>query len=456
VSTQRSGGDEGGNREDGADSQLSRRLATLAQTAFSLWLVISLCTPSWRYGPFSWLPLLSFPELAGGPVALGVLNFLPALVMASWLGSRLRGQPRPWRWGHPALTVPFLGLSLLSALSLRPVVDRLAFIYLGGLLVAWLVYFYVLNERPLLWPAFAAIIVIQSAVAAGQFFAQGDLGLIALGELPLNPAFEGTSVVVARGRPWLRGYGLTAHPNLLGAMLTLLLLLLLPVYQRARRPLAVILEITTTVGLLGLLASFSRAGWLAFGAGVVIWLVGRLIDRRGQSEEATAPFRFSWHWLLILIPLLILAVSYDDLIVGRLTALETPVEARSIGERQRDARLAWEIISQHSWRGVGLGRYLDAATVLNPEARRVHNVTLLVAAELGVGGLLLWLALALAPIWMVARGERSLAALAPWVAMLVLNFFDTMLWWSSNWQTAILFALLVAHMAERPPGRSAG
>jgi hypothetical protein len=56
----------------------------------------------------------------------------------------------------------------------------------------------------------------------------------------------------------------------------------------------------------------------------------------------------------------------------------------------------------------------------------------------------------------VIRGQRRLAALAPWVAMLVLNFFDTMLWWSSNWQTAILFALLIAYMAERPGARAAG
>ncbi len=453
MSLNRSGGGEMG---AGPQSRPSRGRATLAQIAFSLWLVVSLCTPSWRDGPFSWLPLIRFGELAGGPVAVGILNFLPLLVVAGWLRSRLRRRPRRWRWGRPALTLPFLGLSILSVLSLRPAADRLAFIYLGGLLVVWLVYLYVLNERPLLWPALVAVVVIQSAVAIGQFFAQRDLGLSVLGELSLDPAVAGTSVLAARGRPWLRGYGLTAHPNLLGAMFTLLLLLLLPVYRRARQPLATMLAITGAIGLLGLLVTFSRASWLAFASGAVIWLVAALLAGRRQRTDGLTPFRFRLGWLLVLIPLLILAVSYGDLIGGRLVALETPLEARSIGERQRDARLAAEIIRQHPWRGVGLGRYHEAATALDAEAARVHNVTLLVAAELGVGGLLLWLALALAPFWLAARGQLRLAALAPWAAMLVLNFFDTMLWWSSNWQTAMLFGLLLAHMAARPAGPAAG
>jgi hypothetical protein len=426
------------------------RPSKLTQAAFSLWLVLSLCTPSWRYGPFSWLPLARFPELAGGPVALGVLNLLPLVIVAGWLATRLAGPRRPWQWGHRVLLLPFLGLTLLSAFSLRPAADRLAFIYLGGLLLAWLVYLYLVNERPVLWPAFVAIIVIQGAVAIGQFFAQRDLGLVALGELPLDPIFEGSSVVAARGRPWLRGYGLTAHPNLLGAMLALLLLLLLPTLRQARRPLRYALEVAALTGLLGLLVSFSRAGWLAFGSGLALWFLGRLLERRRQSETPPAPFRFSWDWPLLLVPLLVLIVLYQDLIFGRLLALETPLEARSIGERQRDAELAWAIFAEQPWRGVGLGQYVDVATALNPEAARVHNVTLLVAAELGIAGLVLWLVLALAPFWLVIRGQRRLAALAPWLAMLVLNFFDTMLWWSSNWQTAILFALLVATIAGDP------
>jgi hypothetical protein len=40
------------------------------------------------------------------------------------------------------------------------------------------------------------------------------------------------------------------------------------------------------------------------------------------------------------------------------------------------------------------------------------------------------------------------AQVAPWVAMIVANTFDTMLWLSSNWQTSILFALLLANLVR--------
>ena len=40
----------------------------------------------------------------------------------------------------------------------------------------------------------------------------------------------------------------------------------------------------------------------------------------------------------------------------------------------------------------------------------------------------------------------SLIHISPWVAMLVVNTFDTTLWLSGNWQTAILFALLAANI----------
>ena len=75
---------------------------------------------------------------------------------------------------------------------------------------------------------------------------------------------------------------------------------------------------------------------------------------------------------------------------SRLFALDTPTEAQSIDERQRDAALAVAIIRDAPLTGVGLGDYLAAAQRLDADAARVHNVPLLVAAELGLPGLVIW------------------------------------------------------------------
>jgi O-antigen ligase len=149
--------------------------------------------------------------------------------------------------------------------------------------------------------------------------------------------------------------------------------------------------------------------------------------------------------------LTLLLFAYRDLVFSRLFALDTLTEAQSISDRQRDAALAVAVIRGATLTGVGLGDYLAAAQRLDADAARVHNVPLLVAAELGLPGLLLWLWLMAAPFWLWLRpatAPRRYAdlgpRLAPWVAMLVVNTFDTTLWLSGNWQTSFLFALVAA------------
>lgn len=433
----------------GDRSRIAARVGALAGVAFGLWLLLALTTSSWRYGPFSWWPLWQEEQLAGAPVALGLLNLLPLVAIAGWLVRRLLGRDSRWTCGPPATTLPFLALSLLGLLTLEPLPGRLTFISISSLLLTWFVYLAVLNEQPPLFWILAAVVLVQSAVGLGQFLLQRDLGLALLGELWLRPWWEGTSVLSARGQPWLRAYGLVAHPNLLGAILTVSVLFLLPgsglkgeSIVATRPPLR---RLLFAMGLLGLLVTFSRAAWLASTAGLLLALWSRRHHTTGRFPTVQ-PRR----WLWLLLPPILFLLLYHDLVVSRLLALDTPLEAQSIADRLRDTRLALDVIARSPWRGVGLGRYLDVATLLDPAAARVHNATLLITAELGLPGLLLWLLLALAPFWLVWRGRLDPAGLPPWLAMLIINLFDTTLWWSSNWQTAILFGLLLAGVS-RPP-----
>jgi len=432
-----------------------RLIRTAGEVAFSLFLILGLITPSWRYGPFAWLPVWRYRELAGGPMAVGVANLLPLLVVvgltAGWLARR--GQRR-WQWGHAAVVLPLAGLTAVGLLGLDYQNFRLVFIYGGMFALTWLVYLYVINERPRLLAALATILAIQGMVAIGQFLTQRDLGLGFLGELPLNPLLEGNSVLLARGQPWLRAYGLTAHPNLLGAMLAALLLLVLPALGRLSGARRAGLAAAVLLGAAGLFLSFSRASWLAFAAGLVTW---RLLARLAQSGTTRRrPLR--WRWALAVVPLLLLLIAYRDLAFSRFFALDSPIEATSINQRLHDVALSLEVIRAEPFTGVGLGNYVDVAGQLDASAARVHNVGLLVTAELGLPGLLLWAALMIAPFWLLVLEQRkegwrfagryAAAQLGPWLAMLIVNTFDTMLWLNSNWQTSILFALLVANVVR--------
>jgi O-antigen ligase len=329
-----------------------------------------------------------------------------------------------------------------------------------ALALCWLVYLFVVNEAPSLTPPLAVIVAVQSLVAIGQFLLQRNLGLASLGEPTLSPVIEGTSVLVANGQPWLRAYGLTGHPNALGALLAVLLLILLPAVLRAGGWRRWALLITLLLGLTGLLFSFSRNAWLAFGGGLVALAIAA---RASRQVETLTPHRQKTQIVTLAavavtaVAVLLLLGTYRDLIASRLFHPDIPIEATSLNERQRDAAIAVDVIGQHPWQGVGAGNYPAAGWKLDPAARTVHNVPLLVAAELGLPGLLLLVWLGLAPFVRMAGKKEDVpwyrtyqpqwtltAAAAPWVALLLLGLFDVSIWLTSSWQAAIVLGLLVA------------
>jgi len=476
-------------------------LQTLVQVLFAIFLVLSLATHSghWRVGPFTWLPVLRLPALIPAlalstidqtAMNIGVLTLVPVLLVLGWPALRLLELRQPerrrrWQWGWLHITGPLLGLTILGMASLMLAgllgqslagtvesaglpLRNTAF-QLLSLGVVWFVYLFIVNEQPkLTWPL-ALIVFIQGGVGVAQFVLQRDLGLAALGELALDPEVRGVSVLMTEeGQRWLRAYGLTDHPNLLAALLTVLLLLLLLDFQKQHGLRRSLLIGAWGVGVLGLLATVSRAAWLAFGVGLVVWALGIWLEASALGSNASSRSsqsmarRAAW----VLVPIAAGAafvVFYGRQLATRFFDLNTAVEARSLIERLRDVRIAWTLIWDHPWIGVGLGNYLASAQLIDRSARVVHNVPLLVTAEMGVLGGLLWLWLGLAPIVAAVRswmgGRRELVPqLAPWVALLTIGMFHGLPWINTGWRTAILLALLMGKWArvvpasDRPPG----
>jgi O-antigen ligase len=144
------------------------------------------------------------------------------------------------------------------------------------------------------------------------------------------------------------------------------------------------------------------------------------------------------------------------MLLSRFLDLDSALEVRSLVQRAADDAVALQLIAAHPW-GVGLGSYLHAARQLWPGARIVHNVPLLVTAELGWVGGLFWLALALAPLAVVVRERgparrRPLAVLPAWVAGLIIGLFHSVPWISTSWRTAILLGLLAGLLGAGKQG----
>lgn len=446
-------------------------LSHFIYTCFALYVTLNLTTPSWRYGPFAWLPLFRLNEWMGAPVVVGVLNLLPVVIVAGWgftLWGRWHFQRQPLNLGQWHITLPFLLFTFWGVLSLDPAPTRRTFLQGIGLALAWLIYLYAINEkrdwsRPLL-----VILIVQSLVALGQFFYQADMGLIGLGELPLNPAFSGITVLGARGTRWLRAYGLTTHPNQLGALLTALLLILIPAwikvgYKLNSRWMTFFYTVAISLGIAGLYVSFSRSAWLALGGGLLVLFAVAFYQR---PRFSLPPKPFLYHLVAALLPLICLVLFYGDLALSRFTNLEQSLEATSIHDRVDAVGLARQVIELNWKTGVGLGNYYDYAKGLDAAAFTVHNIPLLMLAELGLPGGLLWLwfiaapfipiftplsprhipPLPHSPITLSSPHLTTLSQLAPWVAMLIIGLFDVTLWLTTHWQTALVFGLLLAHL----------
>jgi hypothetical protein len=429
----------------------SRSIAGVARgtmhLAFAVFLVLTLATPSWRAGPFTWLPLWRSPMLAGAPVMFGVLGLLPGVVIGTMMILRRVDHPRrQWRWGKTSIILPLMGITLLVLIGLDASLTWRTVVQLVGAGLMWLVLLFAVNENPSLVVPLALVLLIQGSVALAQFVRQGDLGLGALGELTLDPGAQGISVLWARGQRWLRGYGLTSHPNLLGASLVIFLLYLLQPWLQARGWRLAGLTAAVSVGILGLLATFSRTSWLALGAGLAVWAAvaaGRnWAERREWPKRVRASLRLSDLPVHLIIPIVLAAIFLlvtRELVTSRFVRLDTPIEAHSLDERQRDSDLALTVIAAHPLLGVGAGNYVPSVRGIEPDSRPVHNVPLLVTAELGLLGAALLL-------WFTFSGLRAHpAALAPWVAMLVIGVFDNTLWLTTSWRAAIIMGLLVAH-----------
>ena len=313
-------------------------------------------------------------------------------------------------------------------------------------------YLYTVNHPPCaraMAGALLGALALQLAVALGQVVRQGSLGLGLLGERHLDLTVPRIAVVSAYGRHWLRPYGLTAHPNLLGGMAAVCLL-----------PLAMALPSRLTGWGLGcvmtlLAITLSRGAWLAALAAVAVYILASRVGRP----------RLSWASMALAITVFggTMLGSPRTAIFARFN-LADPLEQQSILERLGSLRDATALIGGHPLLGVGANGYVAAErsraglSVAGGEyVPVVHNAVLLATAELGLaGGPLLALALGW-PVWRAIRdGNTGLrAALAAGLAAgLVAGMVDFTPWASSSFRLLWL-ALLGLWAADVPASRTA-
>jgi hypothetical protein len=419
---------------------LPRIAGRIAQTAFYATLVVL---------PFRWrVVLLARPNDPIYKDYTDFLLFLPditlLLTLLAW-SYATSVERKPVRLGPAYMWIPLAGLSFAGLFSVIFSVDRALSLYHAirfGLLFVF--YLYVVNRRvSVLEIGFVIGVqgVIQSIVAIGQSLSQRSLGLQEFGEYNLDPIWSGVSIVSDGATRFLRAYGLTDHPNILGGCLAFGMLAVLSVFLYGEgkifRWIAAVMFLTMS---LGLLVTFSRAAWLAFFAGSALIVGMEALARRLQNVKAVA--WLSLGTVLLLVPFIL---SNKNYLAARLNAGDSfegvRAEAQSVDERAFLNQTANRIFSRHPLTGVGLAASPVSMKIEFPEFPTYYqppHFTLLVAAvETGIVGAAFYFLLNLLPCVVFLRRRdlwtrpEAIGAAGLFVALIVVGFFDYYTWFSS-------------------------
>ena len=313
-----------------------------------------------------------------------------------------------------------------------------------------------------IWAAFALLISstawspvsMASALLIGLVL-HSIVGFAQLSVLPMVnivPQYTGISVVFNGSEHWLRVYGISSHPNLLGGHLAVGVILILGLVVVSQGRQRFWLTAAWLLCWLTLLLTFSRSAWLGvIGGG----LVALLLLLRGRH------FARSTIKLLTAIAVASLGLTtlfvwrFQPFLVNRIEVVLVSYEVQAVVQRLNAARLAVKMFVARPLTGIGLAQSIIVTRdLLVTPIDWIHNVPLLIAAELGVVGLSLigLLMIALVAIGVQRWRQRSISLWQALVggtliALAIAMQFDHYVWTVP--QGGLLWAWLVGWWLRR-------
>ncbi|MFH1661973.1 MAG: O-antigen ligase family protein [Candidatus Falkowbacteria bacterium] len=329
------------------------------------------------------------------------------------------------------------GLDLMIFISIFFASDKLIAIqyylrFLLGVGLFWLITCANYNKIKLIY-FFLAGIFLQACLGIWQFLTQSTFSNKWLGIAEHNAGDLGVSVIeTISGERWLRAYGGLDHPNVFGGVLVIgILLLVVKLFCYSKNKLLITHYSLLITFLSALFFTFSRSSWLALIAGIITMLVIAII-----KKDLFAQKKILQIILISGILFFILFNLFSDLVLTRISN-NTRLENKSNIERLSSYSESLDVIKDNWIFGVGAGNYVSG--IMNNELRikdgrlnnykqPVHNVFLLIFAEIGVFGLLFFI---LIPLFIIHnslfKGDFNIK-ISLLLALSVISIFDHWFW----------------------------
>ena len=323
---------------------------------------------------------------------------------------------------------------------------------------------------------FLVSMALQAMLAISQWVGQYVAPSTLLGVAEHDPAQWGTFVLKTESGRFLRAYGGFEHPNVLGGALAVALLFGVWLSATAKRIFsrAVFLGMTAIMSFSPVF-TFSRSGWMAFGIGVFFFLIlssccsSSICSRGGSGTEEntfshqllsigahvrksifSCSFWLSWlrrdclsldtakqsFRTILVITILSFSIAFflvRDIALSRFSEATLAREG-SLSDRAMYLEQALVAIREHSILGVGGGNFTAFTRECFPNVgifvgafQPVHTVPILICAELGVVGFLLFLLVLL--LWFSSAWRNgNMLSLAVFSLLLPILFLDHWIW----------------------------
>lgn len=269
-------------------------------------------------------------------------------------------------------------------------------------------------------------VIYSSLIAIAQFFKQASLNGFFwwLGERSFNAFTPGISKAVWGGRLIMRPYATFPHPNVLAGFI-LVSLILLKNWKLETGNWKFFKWVAMALGIVVIAISFSRSTWL-----VGLLALPFVVYSQLSKKKIIIP-------VFLVIALCLVSLSY--------LAPQFSTE-EAINQRLQLIKMTASMIKEQPLVGVGLNNFISQLpkfwqnTGFTYWLQPVHNIFLLVAAETGLLGLVifLWFLILTFKKLLITKNVQPLLLL---LVILTLGLFDH--YWLTLQQSQLLFTIVL-------------